>query len=39
MYENFLEKNLNSIRQAIDDSFIAKYADLSYAELTTVANT
>ena len=36
MYENFLEKNLNSIRQAIDDSFIAKYADLSYAELTTL---
>ena len=35
MYEKFLEKNLNSIRQAVDDTFIAKYADLSYTELTT----
>ena len=25
MYEEFLEKNLNSIRQAVDDAFIAKY--------------
>ena len=29
MYEEFLEKNLNSIRQAVDDAFIAKYADFS----------
>ena len=36
MYEKFLEKNLNSIRQAVDDTFIAKYADMSYAELTTL---
>lgn len=36
MYENFLEKNLNSIRQAVDDTFIAKYADLSYPELTAL---
>ena len=36
MYENFLEKNLNSVRQAVDDTFIAKYADLSYTELTTL---
>uniref|UniRef100_UPI00359C3416 T6SS immunity protein Tdi1 domain-containing protein n=1 Tax=Bacteroides caccae TaxID=47678 RepID=UPI00359C3416 len=36
MYEIFLEKNLNSIRQAVDDTFIAKYADLSYPELTTL---
>ena len=36
MYEKFLEKNLNSIRQAVDDTFIAKYADLSYPELTTL---
>ena len=36
MYEKFLEKNLNSIRQAVDDTFIAKYADLSYTELTTL---
>lgn len=36
MYENFLEKSLNSIRQAVDDTFIAKYADLSYTELTTL---
>lgn len=36
MYENFLEKNLNSIRQAVDDTFIAKYADMSYAGLTTL---
>lgn len=34
MYEKFLEKNLNCIRQAVDDTFIAKYADLSYPELT-----
>ena len=36
MYEKFLEKNLNCIRQAVDDTFIAKYADLSYPELTTL---
>ena len=30
MYEKFLDKNLNNIRQAVDDTFIAKYADLSY---------
>lgn len=36
MYEKFLVKNLNSIRQAVDDTFIAKYADMSYAELTTL---
>ena len=36
MYENFLEKNINSIRQTVDDAFIAKYADLSYPELTTL---
>lgn len=36
MYEKFLEKNLNSIRQSVDDTFIAKYADLSYTELTTL---
>ena len=36
MYEKFLEKNLNSIRQAVDDTFIAKYADLSYNQLTTL---
>ena len=36
MYEKFLEKNLNSIRQAVDDAFIAQYADLSYTELTTL---
>ena len=36
MYENFLEKNLNSIRQGVDDTFIAKYADMSYAGLTTL---
>lgn len=36
MYEIFLEKSLNSIRQAVDDTFIAKYADLSYIELTTL---
>ena len=36
MYEKFLEKNLNCIRQAVDDTFIAKYADLSYTELTTL---
>ena len=36
MYEKFLEKNLNSIRQAVDDTFIAKYAYMSYAELTTL---
>ena len=36
MYEKFLVKNLNSIRQAVDDTFIAKYADLSYPELTTL---
>ena len=36
MYEEFLEKNLNSIRQAVDDAFIAKYADFSYPELTTL---
>lgn len=36
MYEIFLEKNLNSIRQAVDDTFIAKYADMSYAGLTTL---
>lgn len=33
MYEEFLEKSLNSKRQAVDDTFIAKYADLSYPEL------
>lgn len=31
-----LEKNINSIRQTVDDAFIAKYADLSYPELTTL---
>ncbi len=36
MYEIFLEKNLNSVRQAVDDTFIAKYANLSYTELTTL---
>ena len=36
MYEEFLEKSLNSKRQAVDDTFIAKYADLSYPELTAV---
>ena len=36
MYEEFLEKSLNSKRQAVDDTFIAKYADLSYTELTTL---
>lgn len=36
MYEIFLEKNINSIRQTVDDAFIAKYADLSYPELTTL---
>lgn len=25
MYEIFLEKNINSIRQTVDDAFIAKY--------------
>ena len=30
MYEEFLEKSLNNKRQAVDDTFIAKYADLSY---------
>ena len=33
MYEEFLEKSLNNKRQAVDDTFIAKYADLSYPEL------
>jgi hypothetical protein len=33
MYEIFLEKNINSIRQTVDDAFISKYADLSYPEL------
>ena len=36
MYEEFLEKSLNSKRQAVDDTFIAKYADLSYPELNTL---
>ena len=36
MYEIFLEKNINSIRQTVDDAFISKYADLSYPELTTL---
>ena len=35
MYEIFLEKNFNSIRQTVDDAFISQYADLSYPELTT----
>ena len=33
MYEEFLEKSLNNKRQAVDDTFIVKYADLSYPEL------
>ena len=33
MYEEFLEKSLNSKRQAVDDTFIAKYADLSLVAL------
>ena len=33
MYEEFLEKSLNNKRQAVDDTSIAKYADLSYPEL------
>ena len=36
MYEEFLEKSLNNKRQAVDDTFIAKYADLSYPELNTL---
>ena len=36
MYEEFLEKSLNSKKQAVDDAFIAKYADLSYLELTAL---
>ena len=36
MYEEFLEKSLNSMKQAVDDAFIAKYADLSYPELNTL---
>ena len=36
MYEEFLEKSLNNERQAVDDTFIAKYADLSYPELNTL---
>ena len=36
MYEIFLEKNFNSIRQTVDDAFISQYADLSYPELTTL---
>ncbi len=36
MYEEFLEKSLNSKKQAVDDVFIAKYADLSYPELTAL---
>ena len=36
MYEEFLEKSLNSKKQAVDDAFIAKYADLSYPELTAL---
>lgn len=36
MYEKFLEKNINSIRQAFEDAFIAKYSDLSYPELTAL---
>lgn len=36
MYEKFLEKNINSIRQTVDDAFIAKYSDLSYPKLTAL---
>ena len=36
MYEEFLEKSLNSKKQAVDDVFITKYADLSYPELTAL---
>ena len=36
MYEEFLEKSLNSKRQPVDDTFIAKYVDLSYPELNTL---
>ena len=36
MYEKFLEKSFNSMKQAVDDAFIAKYADLSYPELNTL---
>ena len=28
MYEEFLEKSLNSMKQAVDDAFIAKYANV-----------
>ena len=27
MYEKFLDKSLNSTRQTVDDTFIAKYAN------------
>ena len=36
MYEEFLEKSFNGKKQAVDDAFIAKYADLSYPELNTL---
>ena len=28
MYEKFLDKSLNSTRQTVDDTFIAKYANV-----------
>lgn len=36
MYEKFLDKNLNSIRQTVDDAFIAKYANVVSENIITL---
>lgn len=36
MYETFLERNTDCIRQTVDDAFIAQYADIAPESLTTL---